>query len=105
MAEEKKNWGNAFGVVSLVLGIISMAIGSFEIIPLVGIVLAIVSGSLGVLAIGFGIPGMIGSISKAKAIIGISFGSAMVLWSLIRIFWLVSYNINTIASSLGHSSI
>lgn len=85
-----KRWGHPLGVVSLVFGIIALFFGLLALIPLIGLVLAIITGVLAVVAIGFGIPGIIGSTNKGRAIVGLSFGATMLVWAIIRYYWVVA---------------
>lgn len=90
--EEVKNkrWGHPLGVVSLVFGIIALVFGLLALIPLIGLALAIITGILAIVAIGFGIPGIIGSTNKERAITGLSFGVTMLVWAIIRYYWVVA---------------
>ena len=85
-----RRWGHPLGVVALVFGIIALVFGLLALIPLLGLAFAVITGVLAVTAISFGIPGIIGSTNKTRAIVGVSFGGAMLVWAIVRYFWVVA---------------
>lgn len=91
MSEEtiikKRNWGKPFAVIALIFGIISLITGSISFIPLIGLVFAIITIVVAVITIAFGIPGVIGSNPKGMAIIALVFGGTMLVWGIVRYFW------------------
>ena len=83
------NWGKPLAVIGLVFGILALACGTLSTIPLIGLTLAAMALVLGAIAMSFCIPGIFGSYSIRVGVVGLIFGATMVIWGLIRIFWLL----------------
>jgi len=94
MAEEnvvaKRNWGRPFAIIALIFGIISLITGAVSFIPLIGLVFAVITIVVAAITIVFGIPGVIGSRSKGMPITALVFGGTMLVWGIVRYFWVVA---------------
>ena len=88
--EQKRNWGNGFGIAALVFGIIALVLGVLSLIPLAGLYLAVVTGVLAIITISLGIPGVIGSARKNRPVVALVFGGTMLVWAVVRYFWVLA---------------
>ena len=94
----KKNWGLPFGIISFVVALLSLAPGYLAIVPLLGLAFAVITMISSGVAIVFGIVGIIGSRRKWPAIVGVVLGTLLLIWGIVRLFF-VQYDINFTSSS------
>lgn len=87
---KKKTWGDVLGIIGLVFGIVALVVGLLALIPLIGLVLAVVCGILAIVALGLGIAGVIKAVGKGKCITAIVFGALMLVWAIVRYYWVVA---------------
>ena len=85
----RRTVGDTLGTVALVFGILALVNGVLALIPLIGLALAIITGILALIAIGFGIPAVIKAASKNKCVVALVFGGLMLVWAIVRYFWVV----------------
>ena len=86
----RRTWGDPFGVVGLIFGIFALVVGLLALIPLLGLAFAVITGVLAVVALACGIVGSIKAVGKGKCITAIVFGALMLVWAIVRYYWVIA---------------
>ena len=86
----RRTWGDPFGIVGLIFGIFALVVGVLALIPLIGLAFAVITGVLAGIALACGIVGSIKAVGKGKCITAIVFGALMLVWAIIRYYWVIA---------------
>lgn len=95
----RRSWGDTFGIIGLIFGIFALVVGVLALIPLLGLGFAVVTGVLAVIALACGIVGSIKAVGKGKCITAIVFGATMLVWAIVRYFWVFAAVASAAAST------